>query len=333
VAGLLVLRPFRPAPVAPPPPPTRQEAQVYYLLVDPKDATVDLDQVPVDSRELPVEAGPPRAHRLKVSAPGRMTRSLSFTPTPGMKLGVRLGRTLPALLPTEPPPLPAELSVAYPDEPPPSDQIDDAFAKLDRYAGCLAGLGFAEGDSRRPSTPGRPGPVEVAHCQQVVDEAVTKWPHLPEVEAAAAAFMAAANEGQSPEVLARAAARLRAEFLVARRVWQMNELARIGKEEGRGAGWHMRRVALAGLAWARARRAGPQEGASQRAGFEESLEALAAYGHKDKEAIAHTVGATDFLRQAQAMLALGRAGRPTSESAVSDACRKLLADFDALVLE
>jgi hypothetical protein len=267
---------------------------------------------------------------VKVSAPGRVTRSFSFAAKPGMKLMLRLGRTLPPPLPVDPPPLPAELSVAYPEEPPHADEINDAFAKLNRFAGCLAALGFAEGESRKPSALGRPRPDQVARCQQVVEENALKWPKLPDLESAGAAFIAAAFADESAEALARVIVRFRSEFLATRALWQMNELARMGKDEGRKAGWHIRKVALAAQAWVRARKAGAKAAEPLRGGFEASLEALGRY---NKDEMVRVAGAGSFQRHAQDLLALGRPDKRAGDAAISEACRKLLAELDALVLE
>jgi hypothetical protein len=77
-----------------------------------------------------------------------VTRRFAFEAKPDLELSVHLRHALPLPSPTDPPPLPAELAADYPDDPRPQAEIEHAFAKLDRYADCLAMAGDAGGEGR-----------------------------------------------------------------------------------------------------------------------------------------------------------------------------------------
>lgn len=305
------------------------------LAVEPKHASVQVDHIPVAIGELPLDPGSARTHMLNAAAPGRVTRRLSFTARPGLKLVVRLGRTIPVPTATDPMPLPAELAADYPDSPRTFAEIDSAFAKLDRYADCLAMSGDAE--AKRSANRSRLRGEELGFCRRSIAAAATALPAMPELEAAAESYLAAAQSGQKLEALHRMAATFRAEYLAARTAWQMEELSRQGKDEGQNAAWHMRRVALASQAWVRARKAGywsGQAGDAQRTKLDEYLQSFLDYTKSAQREVARTSGVHDFIREAQELVALaqGQGGRRATEFASLDACRKLLTAFDALIL-
>jgi hypothetical protein len=334
---IVVLRPRRTqapasAPAAAPAP--REEIQRFFLRISPADANVTLDHVPVSARELPIDSGPPRAHSLKVAAPNHLTRTFTFTASPGMELVVRLGHTLPAPSPSDPPPLPAELALDYPEQPRPAEEIVQAFAQLDRYAACLTAA--ASLGPRR--SPGIFSDEKFLPCRSLADEAAPAEPKFLALRPVATAYVAAAQKGERAETLGQMAYRFRAEYLAERAYWQLQELARIGQDEGRKAAWHMRSVALTAAAWVRARRGGPANARSaeaQAAKLEANVQALEEYVRGSGQGIGNIRGAEDFRRAAQALLVLARpktAVRP-NDGAIYEACRNLLANFDALVLD
>jgi serine/threonine-protein kinase len=311
-------------------------SQKLTLVVEPKAASVQIDHVPVAAGILPLEAGAQRSRILNAAAPGRITRRFSFTVKPGMTLTVRLGRTLGAPSPTDPPPLPAELAADYPDSPRPAAEIDGAFAKLARYTDCLALTDDNAADGKKGR--GQPRDELLAPCRLAVTEAADTEPAFPELQTAAEAYLGAIQKGQKPEVLARMAAALRAEYLAVRAAWQMEELSRQGRDEGQEAAWHMRRVALAAQAWLRSRKAtppNPQGVEAQRAKLDEAFSTFMSHVRTTPQALAQTGGATDFVAAAEEVVALANAagGRKATEFSALDACRRVLAAFDALVVE
>jgi serine/threonine-protein kinase len=309
-------------------------AKKMTLLVEPRDANVQIDHVPVSPGVLAIDTSVERPHKLNAAAPGRITRRFTFTAKPGMTLNVRLGHTLGAPSPTDPPPLPAELAADYPESPRPAAEIDTAFAKLTRYADCLALVAEVTSDSRRPGR-GRARDEESGTCRLAMSEGADTEPAFPELETAGEAYLAAAQKGQKVEALAAA---FRAEYLAARAVWQVEELSRQGKDEGQKAAWHMRRVALAAQAWMRSRKLSPpspQAVEEQRTKLDQASTTFMNYVRLTPQALAQTSGATDFVAAAEDIVALanGAGGRKATEFSALDAARKLLAAFDALVVE
>jgi hypothetical protein len=332
---------FRPRRRAPEPPvtiePPREVVQSFFLRVSPVGAAVTMDHVPVSTRELPVDSGPPRAHLLKVAAPGHVTRSFTFTATAGTELIVRLGHTLPAPAASDPPPLPAELAADEVDSARPPKEIERAFAMLGRYAACLAAMPRLHAEAKL-GTGGLMGRAEAAPCRSLA-ELGAKEPKFPSLYPAAQAYVAAAGKGEKAETLERMAARFRAEYLAERTLWQWQELASIGQEEGRKAAWHLRRVALAAHAWVRSGGSGPANRrvvdarASKLAAAVQALEDYVQGVQGGQGGIGGIRGADDFLRSARELLALARAGKRANDAATFAACAKLLTDFDALVLD
>lgn len=306
------------------------------LVVEPKEASIQIDHIPAAAGELSVDSANAQAHVLNAAAPGRLTKRFSFTAKPGLKLSVHLGRTLPVPTPTDPVPLPAELAADYPDNPQTSAEIDLAFAKLDRYADCLAMTSDADG--KKNGSHARLRGEELGFCKRSIATAAAAEPAVPELQSAAEAYLAAVQDGQKLETLNRMAATFRAEFIAARTAWQMEELSRQGKDEGQKAAWHMRRIALAAQAWVRARKAGfygGQAGNAQRAKLGEYMQAFLDYSKSAQREMGHLFGTSDFIREAQELLALahGQGGKVATEFAALDACRKLLTAFDALILD
>jgi hypothetical protein len=271
-----------------------------------------------------------------VAAPGRQTRIFSFTATTGMKLVVRLGRTLPAPSAADPPPLPAELAADVPEPPRPAAEVDRAFAQLDRFGVCLALTPAVVAEARRNGQRDFIRGTDFEPCRRLTREPPASDPRFPTLPAAAQAFVTAALDEQKADTLAHMAARFRAEYLAERTVWQMQELALVGQETGQSVPWHLRRVALAAQAWVRARRAG---GANER-GSEARAAKLDAFVQALADAIrgrgtGNLRGADDFVRSARELVALARpkAGVKIADGNVYEACLKLLTDFDALVLD
>jgi hypothetical protein len=310
--------------------------QKISLLVEPKEASVQIDHVPVAAGELPIDTSQERSHVLNAAAPGRLTRRFSFRAKPGMKLAVRLSHTLEVPGPADPPPLPAELDADYPESPRPGAEIDEAFAKLGHYADCrpLVDEQMADGKKGR----GRPRDELFEPCKLAVTSAADTEPPFPELQTAGEAYLGALQRGAKPDALARMAAAFRAEYLAARSVWQIEELSRQEKDEGQKAPWHLRRVALATHAWLRGRQAAataPQAVEDRRAKLDAAFAAFMRLVRSTPEALAHTTGATDFLSAAEEAVALasGAGGRKPTEFSALDACRKVITTFNALVVE
>jgi serine/threonine protein kinase len=308
--------------------------QKLALVVKPENATVQIDHIPVRVGEIPLDSGDVHAHVLNATAPGRLTRRFSFTAKVGARLTVRMRRTLPAPTALDPPPLPAELAADYPDNPRSDDDIDRAFAKLARYSDCLALTGDTSADGRKTVKGTRLRGEELGLCRRLVSEAAGLAPSLPELETAAEAFLNAVQSGQRLETLTRLAATFRAEYLAARTAWQMEELARQGKDDGQNAAWHLRRIALAGQAWYRARKLGSGSEAQHKR-LDEYLQAYTGYASGSAQEVARILGVDDFVRAAQELSALARGsgGKRPNEIAALEACRKQIAAFDALVVE
>jgi hypothetical protein len=332
---VLIVRPER-RPPAPPvaTPPPREVVQSYFLRVSPEGATVTIDHLPVSARELPVDSGPPRAHLLRVAAPGHVTRSFTFTATAGKELVVRLGHTLPAPAASDPPPLPAELAAGEVDNARPAPEIERAFAMLGRYADCIAAVPRIDAALKLGASGIAEG-AEFAPCRALA-EIGAREPRFPSLYPAAAAYVAAVGKGEKTGTLGRLASRFHAEYLAERALWQWQELASIGQEEGRKAGWHLRRVALAARAWVRAGGSGPNNRGLVEAREKKltaSLQALADWVRSGQQDLGEIRGADDFLRSVRELLALARAGKRPNDPASYAACAKLLTDFDALVLD
>jgi hypothetical protein len=310
------------------------------LVLDPPDTSVQIDHIPTSKRELALDSATP--HLLNATAPGRLTRRFSFGVKPGLSLPVRMNHLLVPPSPLDPPPAPAELSVGYPEAPRPSDEIDGALAKLDKYAQCLAAAGdTSEGSGSEKAAAGarvRLHGEDLNRCRSLVREARDLAPAIPALEGAADAYLSTIQGGQKLDAVMRASAALRAEILATRTEWQWQELALQEKLDGRKAAWHMRRFALGANAWLRALKSDPPA----RQSVDERASALADiytmfldYAESARAEMACTTGANDFMKAAQDTMAVARPtdGRPRSEFAALSACRRLVAAFNALVVE
>ena len=308
------------------------------LVLDPPDTSVQIDHIPTSKRELQLDSATP--HLLNATAPGRLTRRFSFQAKSGLKLEVRMNHLLLAPSPLDPPPMSAELSVRYPETPRPSEEIDRAFAKLDKVAQCLAAAGDTGegGKNEKGAAHVRLHGEDLARCQVLVREAHALAPAMPSLETAADAYLAAVQGGQKLEVVMRASAVLRAELLAARSVWQWEELALQEKIDGRKAAWHMRRFALDANAWLRALKSDPpsqQAVDEQASSLQEIFNLFLEYAESARPEMARTTGANDFMKAAQDTMALVRPtdGKLRSEFAALSACRRVVAAFNALVTE
>ena len=308
------------------------------LVPDPPDTSVQIDHIPTSKRELALDSA--AAHLLNATAPGRLTRRLSFEAKPGLKLVVRMNHLLVPPSPLDPPPAPAELSVSYPESVRPSEEIDGALAKLDKYAQCLAAAGdSSEGSgSDKAASRVRLRSEDLARCRTLVREARDLAPAIAPLEAAADAYLSAVQGGQKLDAVMRAAAALRAELLAARSEWQWQELALQEKLDGRKAAWHMRRFALGANAWLRATKSEPpaRESVDERANALGDIYTMFIdYAESARAEMARTTGANDFMKAAQDAMAVVRPtdGKPRSEFAALGACRRLVAAFNALVME
>jgi hypothetical protein len=304
------------------------------LTVLPSQASVQIDHVPTTQRELSLTSD--AEHVLNAASPGRMTRRFAFVAKPGLALSVVLGHALPLPSPTDPPPLPAELTADYPDDARPRAEIEHAFAKLDHYADCLVMAGDAGSDGKKGGNRTRLRGEEYALCRRLVSDAASAEPAMPELQLAAESYLGSSQNGQKLDAVGRMAAAFRAEFLATRAAWQLEELSRLGKEDGQKAAWHLRRVALAVLAWLRALKAGPGPVADERvAKLGDYHQALLDFAEGARQEIARVTGVSDFMQAAENALSLarGQANKKPSEFAALDACRRVLAAFNALVLE
>lgn len=306
------------------------------LVLDPPDTSVQIDHIPTSKREIDLDSA--TSHLLNVTAPGRLTRRLSFEAKPGLKLALRMNHLLVPPSPLDPPPAPAELTLSYPESARPSEEIDGALAKLDKYAQCLAAAGDSSDGSAKAGARVRLPSEDLARCKTLVREARDLAPAIAPLEGAADTYLSAVQGGQKLDAVMRAAAALRAELLAARSEWQWQELALQEKLEGRKAAWHMRRFALGANAWLRAVKSDPPA----RESVDERAKALADiftmfidYAESARAEMARTEGANDFMKAAQDTMAVVRPtdGKPRSEFAALSACRRLVAAFNALVVE
>jgi hypothetical protein len=308
------------------------------LVLDPPATSVQIDHIPAAKRELSLDSAAP--HLLNATAPGRLTRRFSFEAKPGLKLVVRMNHLLVPPSPLDPPPAPAELSLRYPESPRPSDEIDGALAKLDKYAQCLAAASDTSEGSDKASAGARVRlhGEDLARCQTLVREARDLAPAIPALEAAADSYLSAVQAGQRLEAVMRASAALRAELLAARSEWQWQELALQEKLDGRKAAWHMRRLVLGASAWLRAMKSDPparQSVDEQASALNDAYSMFLEYAENARPELARTTGANDFMKAAQDTMAVVRPtnGKPRSEFAALGACRRLVAAFNALVVE
>jgi hypothetical protein len=302
--------------------PEQRQRQRVTLALDPPDATVKIDQLPTMRDDLYLDQG--SSHVLVAEAPGRIAQRLSFDVKAGLELLVRLGRTLALPLPDDADAASDELTARYPARPASRDEIARAFAKLERYGGCLALLGYGEGGARRANG-GRPSSGAMSGCIRLVDEASSLQPETAKLHAAGMVYLqkARSNHGRPP--LAKLLAEFRSAYLADRTRWQLEELSRQEADEGQTAAWHMRRVTLAAQAWVR----GARGGSSKLASCHQALLDFAGRSPKD---MARVVGAEAFMKAADELVALARAkaGRG-SEAAALTGCRRLVEAFNALV--
>jgi predicted RNA-binding Zn ribbon-like protein len=307
------------------------------LVVDPPDTSVQIDHIPTAKRELTLDSGTP--HLVNATAPGRLTRRFSFDAKPGLKLVVRMNHLLVPPSPLDPPPAPAELSLRYPESSRPSEEIDAALGKLDKYAQCLAAAGDSEGgDKASAGARARLHGEDLARCRTLVREARDQTPAIPALEAAADSYLSVVQAGQKLEAVTRASAALRAELLATRSEWQWQELALQEKLDGRKAAWHMRRFALGANAWLRAIKSDPparQSVDEQASALNDAYSMFLEYAEGARPELARTAGSNDFMKAAQDTMAVARPsdGKPRSEFAALSACRRLVAAFNALVVE
>ena len=317
--------------------PTLGGGQEITLVVQPAAATVQVDHIPVEPGLISLEGSSDRKHKLNAAAPGRLTRRFTFTAPREKTMTVWLSHALDLPSLNDPAPLPAELAADYPESPRSTSEIDAAFAKLAKYDDCLAEAATLTLDGKKTGGRGRSREDDLGVCRLVLAEAPESEPMFPQLQTAGEAFMAAQKSAR-PERLHRLAASFRAEFLAERTAWQVEELSRVEKDEGQKASWHMRRVALAAQAWLRSLKSSSsaQETVErQRAELVESFSMFTQFVRLTPDALAQTVGATDFMTAAEEVMALanGTGGRKATEFSALDACRKLLAAFNALVVE
>jgi serine/threonine protein kinase len=308
-------------------------AQPYHhrlaLALDPSDANVQIDQLPAPKEDLFVEHG--RSHVLFAEAPGRIARKFSFNATTDLTLTVRLGRKLPLPMLADPEPLPLELAARYPESPASHEEIARAFSKLNRYAKCLALLGYGDGVKARATAPSA---SDMSGCVQLLDEASSLSPEMFQLAAAGRAYLQGARGIEDGRPAPKLLSSFRAHFLAVESDWQMEELARQEKDDGQSAAWHMRNLALQAQLWWRKSSAHGSARASEadRAALKEAYEALHELAQHSPQQMANIAGAEAFMKAAAGMLAVANEPRAKPEASLR-ACRELLAAFNATVVE
>jgi serine/threonine protein kinase len=299
------------------------------LALDPSDANVQIDQLPAPKDDLFVEHG--RPHVLFAEAPGRIARKLAFNATTELTLTVRLGRKLPLPVLDDPDPLPLELAVRYPTSPASRDEIARAFAKLGRYAKCLALLGYGEGSHAKATVPSA---SDISGCVQLLDEASSLSPEMFQLAAAGRAYLQGARGIEDGRPVPKLLLSFRAYFLAVQADWQMEELARQEEDEGQSAAWHMRNMALQSQLWWRKGRAhgSRRTPEADRAKLKRAYDELHGLAQHSPLQMANMVGAESFMKSAADMLAVANEPRAKLESSLH-ACRELLAALNAMVVE
>ena len=306
------------------------------LAIQPSEASVQIDHLPVMRDDLLLDQD--ASHVLHAAAPGRITRSFSFKARPGLELSVHLGRTLPLPSSTDPEPSRAEMVMSYPTNPASGEEISRAFAKLDRYAACLALVVQADGDARKGANRAAPSGGEIGRCIQLLQEAATLQPEMFQLHGAGAAYLQGVAGAQGSSAPHRLLATFRSDFFAAQTAWQMEELARQETDEGQTAAWHMRRVALAAQAWLRQGKAPLALGrgsTDRRAKLDESHQAFLEFAQHSPREMAQVSGADEFMKAAQNVVTLahGQTGKRQDTAAALAACRQLFAAFNTLVVE
>jgi serine/threonine protein kinase len=316
-----------------------QRQHKVTLALDPADAVVQIDLLPVMREDLFLDQDKP--HVLYATAPGRISRRFSIDAKTDLDLSVSLGRTLALPSPADPEPSPSELSVRYSANPAARDEISRAFVKLDHYARCLTLLGFGDTEARKGGHAAVPSNSDMSGCVQLLDEANALAPMMFHLHSAGVAYLQGVQNGQSPAALHKLLAAFRAEFLATRTDWQMTELARQEKDEGRTGAWHMRRVTLAAQAWLRQNKAGAENArglrgpSDSRAKLDQAHQALLEFVQRAPKPVTQIFGIDEFLKSAENAVALakGEPGKKYESAATLAACRQLVTAFNTLIVD
>jgi hypothetical protein len=226
----------------------------------------------------------------------------------------------------------------YPTNPASGEEISRAFAKLDRYAACLALVVHADGDPRKGANRAGPSGGEIGRCIQLLQEAATLQPEMFQLHGAGAAYLQGVAGAQGLGTPPRLLATFRSEFFAAQTAWQMAELARQETDEGQTAAWHTRRVALAAQAWLRQGKASLALGrgsTDRRAKLDEYHQAFLEFARHSPREMAQVSGADEFMKAAQDVVTLahGQTGKRQDAAAALAACRQLFVAFNTLVVE
>ena len=119
--------------------------------------------------------------------------------------------------------------------------------------------------------------------------------------------------------------------------WQMEELSRQEKDEGRTAGWHMRQLALAAQAWLRQGKAASlsTRGIKEmRAKLDQAHQALLSFAQRSPKELARVAGAAAFVKAAEDVVRRWHKANPSKRrGAALAACARLLAAFNVLVVD
>ena len=321
------------------PVPAKGVMRKVTLVLDPPDTSVQIDHIPTAKRELALDSATP--HLLNATAPGRLdppvlVRSQAWAQAGG----------------AHEPPAGAALASR------PTARTRRAVRGLSRIAAPIGRNRRCPGQTgqvrpvpgcreRQPAKAAtRPRPAPASACTARTWPAARPWcarrvtwrPPSPRSRARPMATFPLCKAGQKLEAVMRASAALRAELLAARSEWQWQELALQEKLDGRKAAWHMRRFALGANAWLRAMKSDPpaRQSVDERASALSDIYSMFLdYAESARAEMARTTGANDFMKAAQDTMAVVRPtdGKPRSEFAALGACRRLVAAFNALVVE
>jgi hypothetical protein len=335
ISGMIAYRLHHKASIAKVPVNLRPQCHIA-LVVDPSDASIEVDHLPATRGDLLVDQD--ASHVVHVSAPGRIARSFSFEAKPGLALSIHLERMLPLPAAIDGLPLSMVALPTYPTNPTPRDRITNAYAKLERYSQCLTLLDDTDRGNGKDGSAGAASGARMSRCVQLLDTASAETPEMPGLHKAGQAYLLGAQQGQSPPMLHQMLQRFAAEYLAVRSAWQMEELARQEADDGRTAAWHTRRVTLAALAWLR-EVTSPSKTArglrNVRAWLDDSHRGLLEFGWKNPQAMAQISGGEAFAEEAEHVATLAREHpdkRPNKNTALT-ACLRLVTAFNKLVID
>ena len=319
---------------APPP-----KAVAIQFALSPEDAEIRVNDAPLETR--PLMADPLEKYEISASAPGRLTVRVVVENAKKHTLELRLPRAM-TLLTREMAsvePVVAPLGGATPE------WVDKSFSKLAFYQGCLDVMSeprrrshdaySASTGTNKPSKSHVPNVVIIestmlSDCSVRIEQAGESEPPMEDLEAKAAAYLAAASElvplvktagiyytkrefeqdafgyGKKAhpklvDTYARSAHAEQAfvEALAAHRAaWEGMELAVVEQTLGRTGLWQLRNVAMRAEAWVRAvvSDAPTKLRQSLRLEFTGALQDAIEYAEAQPQELAPIAGGAEFLR-------------------------------------